>query len=88
MVIIFLSKSDLALFMSLLQKWHCLLYLYLLSCVHDFLHIRSKYRRRTLALVISRDIHDAGGFILMDFDLTVACLSSKVLSVVLYCSHY
>ena len=29
-----------------------------------------------------RDIHGAGGFIFMDFDLTGACLSSKVLSVV------
>ena len=49
--------------------------------------MRSKYRRRTLALIISGDIHGAGGLIFMDFDLTGACLSSKVLSVVWYCSH-
>ena len=73
--------------MSLLQKWHCLVYLDLLSCVRDFLHMRSKYRRRTLALIISGDIHGAGGLIFMDFDLTDRCLSSKVLSVVWYCSH-
>jgi len=68
--------------MSQLQQWHCLVYLDLLSCVRDFLHIRSKYRRRTLALIISEDIHGAGGLIFMDFDLTDACLLSAVLIVV------
>jgi len=77
----FPQKSDLALFMSLLQKWHCLVYLDLLSCVRGFLHMRSKYRPRTLAF------HGAGGLIFMDFDLTGVCLSSKVLSVVWYCSY-
>jgi len=72
--------------MSLLQKWHCLIYLNLLRCVRDFLQMRSKYRRRTLAMIISRDIHGAGVFF-MDFDLKGACLSSTVLSVVCYCSH-
>ena len=47
--------------------------------------MRSKYRRRTLALIISGDIHGAGGLVLMYFDLTAACLSSKALSVVWYC---
>jgi len=67
-----------------LQKWHGLVYLDLLSCVRDFLLICSKYQWRTLALIISGDIHGAGGLIFMDFDLTGACLSSKVLSVVLF----
>jgi len=66
-------KSDLALFMSLLQKWCCLGYLDLLNCASDFLHMRSKYRRRTLALIISGDIYGAGVFF-MDFNLTGACL--------------
>jgi len=73
--------------MGLFQKWHCLVSLDLLSYVRDFLHLRSKYRRRTLALIISGDIHGSGGLIFMDFYLTGACLSSKVLSVVCYCSH-
>jgi len=85
--ILFLQKSDLGLFMSLLQKWHCLVYLDLLSCASDFLHMQSKYRRRTLPLIISGDIHGKGGWIFMDFDLTGPCLSSKALSVVWYCSH-
>jgi len=55
--------------------------------VRDFLHVRSKYRRRTLASLISGDIHGERGLIFMDFDLTDRCLSSKVLSVVWYCSH-
>ena len=59
--------------MSLLQKWHCLVYLDLLSCMRDFLHMRSKYRRLTLALIISGDIHGAGSLMFMDFDLTGAC---------------
>ena len=46
--------------MSLLQKWHCLV----LSCVRGFLHMCSKYRRRTLALILSGDIHGAGSLIL------------------------
>ena len=71
-------ESDFALVMSLLQKWYCLVYLGLLSCMRDFLYVRSKYRRRTLALIISGDIHGAGGLIFMDFDLTGACLSSKI----------
>ena len=73
--------------MSLLQKWHCLVYLDLLRCMHDFLHMRSKYRRRSLALIISGDIHGGGGLLFMDFYLTGAFLSSKVLNVVWYCSH-
>ena len=51
--------------------------------MRDFLHMRSKYRRRTLALIISGDIHGAGALIFMDFDLTGACWSIKVLNVVL-----
>ena len=83
----FLYKSHLALFMSLLQKWHCLVYLNLLSCVRNFLHMRSKYQRRTLALIISGDIHGAGGLNVMEFDLTGVCLSSKVLGVVWSYAH-
>ena len=35
----------------------------MLSYRRHFLHMRSKYRRRTLALIISKDIHGAGGLI-------------------------
>ena len=42
---------------------------------------------RTLALIISSDIHGAGGLLCMHFDLTGACLSSKALRVVCYCLH-
>ena len=49
--------------------------------------MRSKYRRLTLALIISGDIHGAGRLMFMDFDLTGACWSSKVLNVVCYCSY-
>jgi len=73
--------------MSLLQKWHCLVYLDLLSCVPDFLQLIAKYRRSTLALIMSEDNHGAGGLIVVDFDLTAGCLSSKLLSAVWYCSH-
>jgi len=59
--------------MSLLQKWHYLVYLDLLSCVRDFLHMRSKYRRRTLALINSGGYPCAGGLMFMDFDLAGAC---------------
>jgi len=59
----------------------------MLDCVRHFLRVLSKYRQRTLALIISGDIHGAGALIFMDFDLTGACLSNKVLSVVWYCSH-
>jgi len=38
-------------------------------------------------VIISGDIHGVGGLFFMDFDLTGVCLSSKVLSVVWYCSH-
>ena len=47
--------------MSLLQKWHCLVYLDLLSCVRDFLEMRSKYRRRNSALINSGRIDGADG---------------------------
>ena len=42
MKIMFLQKSDLALFMSLLQNWHCLVYLDMLSCVRNVIHMRSE----------------------------------------------
>ena len=70
--------------MSLLQKLHCLVCLDLLSCVGDFLHIRFKYRARTLALIPSGDVHGASGLIVMYFDLRVCQVS---LSVVWYCLH-
>jgi len=44
-----------------------------------FPHMRSKYRRRTLVLILSGDIHGAVCLILVDFDLTGVCLSNKVL---------
>jgi len=78
----FLQKLDLALFISLLQKWHCFVYLDLLFSVRDFADVRSKYRRHTVALIISGDIQSASSLIFADFDLTGACLSSKDLSVV------
>jgi len=59
----------------------------LLSCMRDFLQMRSKYRRRTFAWNILGDIHGECGWIFMDFYLTGVCLSSKVLSVLWYCSH-
>jgi hypothetical protein len=46
--------------------------------------MRSKYGRRTLALIISENFHGAAGLIVMDFDLTGACLSRKILSEVPY----
>jgi len=48
--------------------------------------MRSKYGRRTLALIISENFHGAAGLRFMDFDLTGACLSRKVLSEVPYFS--
>ena len=45
--------------------WH----LDLLICVREFLYMRHKYRRRTLALIISGDIEGAGGLLFIDFDL-------------------
>ena len=67
-----------------MKTCHCLVHLDLFCRLPDFLHMCSKYRRRTLALIISGDIHGLG---FMDFDLTGACLSSTGLSVVWYCSH-
>ena len=52
--------------------------------VREFLHMRSIYRLRKLALIISGDIHGASRLIIMDFDRTDA---SKVLSIVRYYSH-
>jgi len=40
-----------------------------------------------LILIISGDIQGAGGLTFTDFYLTGARLSSKILSVVCYCSH-
>ena len=46
-----------------------------------------KYRRRTLAFIISGDIQGEGGLIVTDLFLTGACLSNKSLSLVWYCSY-
>ena len=35
-------KVKFSLITSLLQKWHCFIYLDLLSCVRNFLHMHSK----------------------------------------------
>ena len=46
----------------------------LFICVRDFLHMRSKYRRRTLAMINSGDFQAAGCLIIyMDFDPIGAC---------------
>jgi len=58
---------DLGLFMSLfpeMELFSTSWLVKLLSCVRDFLHMRSKYRRRTFVLIISGDIHGASGLIL------------------------
>jgi len=60
----------------------------MLSCACDLYIMRSKYRRRTLTLIISGDIRAADGLIFMDFSLTGAHLSSKLLILVWHCSHY
>ena len=47
----------------------------------------SKYRRRTLVLLISGEIKGVDDFTFTDYDLTGAFLSSTVVSVVGYCTH-
>ena len=47
------QKSDLDLLMGLFQKWRCLVYIHLLSCVRDLLRMLFKYRQPTSTLLIS-----------------------------------
>ena len=54
----------------------------MLCYVHNFLYMRFKYPRRTLASTLSAKIQGLSGLTVSDLYLTFACFSTKDLRVV------